>query len=275
MNPVFLGTNHRLFIAGSVLGLIGIIGSLGYPSHAVSADHTDLFLGEAYFMSGSFQEAIDHLAISVQKNGEKEHRALYLLGRIYLLTGDFRQSKEFFERAYEHMPDVVQWRAQTGIGDALYGSGHYEEAIRRYRVAKNNTGDSPIVATIDLKIALSEMALGKDDKARKRMRDALERIPLLSPWSGNEEAFYRSLTMQGLKQEPRAASGIYVTVGPVSRAIKGLEDLGITAEVSSKSEKIDGLSFLRCGPFIDAVEAMIFIETVKANTSLKAEVQTR
>lgn len=275
MNLIPTGTTRHRPHAGRFLALIGIFAALGTPSAVFSAEPADLFIGEAYFMAGSFQEAVDHLSKSVQRSGDQAHRALYLLGRISLLTGDYRQSKEFFERAQEHMPESVQWRAQAGIGDSLYGSGQYEEAIRRYRVAKGNAGDASSAASVELKIALCEMALGREEKARTRMREAMGQIPILASWSGKEEAFYQSLSMQGLKQEPGTVKMIYVKVGPVSGIIKGLGDLGITAEVSSQREKVGGKSFLKCGPFSDPVEAMIFAESVKSKTSLDTEVQVQ
>jgi tetratricopeptide (TPR) repeat protein len=275
LNPIPTGTIRRQPSAGRLLVFFGILVTLGTPSVVFSAEQIDLVLGEAYFMAGSFQEAVEHLTISVQRDGDKAHRALYLLGRISLLTGDFRQSKEFFERAQEHMPTVVRWRAQAGIGDALYGSGKYEEAIRRYRIAKNNAGGASNAASVELKIALCEMALGREEKAKSRMREAIEKISVLSSWSGKEEAFYKSLSMQGLQKKPGTAARIYVTVGPVSGIVKGLGDLGITSEISSSREKIGGKSFLRCGPFSDPVEAMIFAESVKNKTSLDTEVQVR
>jgi tetratricopeptide (TPR) repeat protein len=273
LNLIPNGTIHRQAPAGRLLAVLGILATLGTPSVALSGNQVEVYIGEAYFMSGSFQEAVEHLTISVERGGDKAHRALYLLGRISLLTGDFRQSKEFFERAHENMPQGIKWRAEAGIGDALYGSGQYEEAIRRYRVAKNDAVGISSVAAVELKIALCEMALGREEKARVRMREAMDQIPVLSAWSGKEEAFYQSLSMQGLKHGPQTVERIFVTVGPVSRVIRGLEDLGISADISSKRQKIGNAAFLQCGPFNDPVEAMIFAETVKNQTSLKAEVQ--
>lgn len=275
MNPTPTGTIRRQPTAGSLLVLFGILLTLGTPSVGFSAEQTDLVIGEAYFMAGSFQEAVEHLSISVDKNGDQAHRALYLLGRISLLTGDFRQSKEYFERAQEHMPTGARWRAQSGIGDALYGSGQYEEAIRRYRIAKNSAGGVSSEAFVELKIALCEMALGREEKAKSRMKEAIEKISVLSSWSGKEEAFYKSLSMQGLQEKPGTAVRIYVTVGPVSGIVKGLGDLGVNSEISSSREKVGGKFFLSCGPFSDPVEAMIFAEFVKSKTSLDSEVQVR
>jgi len=273
LNPIPTGTIHRQVPAGRLLAVLGILAALGTPSVTLSGNQAEVYIGEAYFMSGSFQEAVEYLTISVEKEGDKAHRALYLLGRISLLTGDFRQSKEFFERAFENMPQSIRWRAQAGIGDALYGNGQYEEAIRRYRVAKSDAPGISNVAAVELKIALCEMALGREEKARVRMRKAMGQIPVLSAWSGKEEAFYQSLSMQGLKRGPRTVNRIFVNVGPVSRVIRGLEDIGISADVSSERQKIGNATFLQCGPFNDPVEAMIFAETVKSKTSLKAEVQ--
>ncbi|TNF46246.1 tetratricopeptide repeat protein [bacterium] len=273
MNLIPTGTIHRHSPAGRLLVVLGILATLVTPSVALSGNQAEVFIGEAYFMSGNFQEAAEHLTLYVDREGDQSYRALYLLGRISLLMGDFRQSKEFFERAYEDMPQGVQWRAQAGIGDALYGSGQYEEAIRRYRVAKNDAAGSSSVAAVELKIALCEMALGREAKARVRMKEAMDQIPVLSAWSGKEEAFYQSLSMQGLNQSPQIAKRIFVTVGPVSKVIRKLEDIGIAEDVSSKRQKIGDAAFLLCGPFNDPVEAMIFAETVKSQTSLQTKVQ--
>lgn len=273
MNHVPIAITGRWSPAVRFFAFLGIFATIVSPSVVLTAEQADLLIGEAYFMAGSFQEAGEHLTSSVTQGGENPHRALYLLGRISLLTGDFRQSKEYFERAHELMPEGIRWMAQAGIGDALYGSGNYEDAIRRYRVAKSNAGSTSGAAFVELKIALCEMALGREEKARMRMREAMVQIPVLASWSGREEAFYKSLSMQGFKEEPGAVTRIYVTVGPVSRIVNGLDDIGITAQVASRREKMEGQSFLRCGPFSDPVEAMIFAESVKDKTSLKAEVQ--
>ncbi len=157
------------------------------PARSGSAE--DLTVGEAYYMVGNLAEASQRL-LRASETGEpiQAYRALYLLGRISLLTGDFRQAKEYFERAVDgnRLP-AGNWMALAGIGDALYAGGIYEEAIRRYRIAQGKAGGEVEKAIIDLKMALCQNALGKDEEARLNLRAALKKIPVLSGWVGQEE----------------------------------------------------------------------------------------
>jgi len=244
---------------------------------SVSADSVDdLTMGEAFYMSGNLDEAAQRLSnAAVSKTPSQAQRALYLLGRINLLTGDFRQAKEYFERSadIEGTRAAGRWMALAGIGDTLYASGQYDEAIRRYRVARKETGHSKEGAVIGLKIALCEHSLGRESEALDHLRKALTRIPVLSGWVGREEEFYYSMVMMGIDPPQQVALKIYVKAGPVEGDFRVDEVVG--PHVLVKETRENNRSYLEFGPLTDSVEAMILSEKIQSRFSVPVEILTR
>ncbi len=236
----------------------------------------DLTLGEALYMTGDLTGAEARL-LDVAASGDPVHtgRSLYLLGRIGLLRGDFRQGKEYFERAAEatHGPPGLRWMALAGIGDALYASGNYEEALRRYRFALKEAGDASRGPVVTLKMALCVHAMGREEEARAQMRAALSRIPFLSGWIGREEEFTRTLTLVGLDAPRKGPMSIYVQAGPLEGDIR-IDSL-IGPDVAYREVRRKGRSYLEFGPLADPVEAMILKEKINTNLSLPAEILSR
>jgi tetratricopeptide (TPR) repeat protein len=233
-------------------------------------------MGEAFYMSGNLVEAAQRLSNAAGSEVPiQAQRALYLLGRISLLMGDFRQAKEYFERSadIEGARAVGKWMALTGIGDTLYTSGRYEEAIRRYRIAQGGAGNGKDVAVIGLKIALCEHSLGRESEALDHLRAALTKIPVLSGWVGKEEEFYYSMVMVGLNPPEQAEMRIYVEAGPVKGDFKVDEIVG--PEVVVKEVRKAGRSYIVFGPLTDSVEAMILSEKIQSRFSVPVEIITR
>jgi hypothetical protein len=163
--------------------------------------------------------------------------------------------------------------ALTGIGDALFGSGRYEEAIRRYRIAQSETATGVDEAIIGVKMALCEHALGREKKARGRMRDALAKIPLLSGWVGREEEFYHSMSVIGIGMPDAAGERIFLLVGPVESDFR-FDDL-IGPEVPVREIRREGGVLFELGPMADAVEAMIVSEKIRTDFSVPVEILTQ
>lgn len=236
----------------------------------------DLTLGEAYYMSGDLSEAARSLAKVVgSKSPVQAQRALYLLGRISLLTGDFRQAKEYFERSadIEGAAPVVRIKALTGIGDTLYAGGLHEEAIRRYRITLRETKQGNEKAVINLKIALCEHALSQDAITLKHLRAALEKIPILSGWIGREEEFYRSMAVVGLDPNQLPAKRIYIVVGPIEGDFR--VDEVVESDIQVKEKRSKNKTYLEFGPFTDPVEAMIVSEKIRGRFLAPVEIITR
>ncbi|MDT8396064.1 MAG: tetratricopeptide repeat protein [bacterium] len=235
----------------------------------------DLTVGEAFYMVGNLAEASLRLSGAV-KTGEPAQvtRALYILGRISLLTGDFRQAKEYFERSAESTDrSADSWMAFAGIGDALYAGGIYEEAIRRYRIAQGKAGGDVERAIIALKMALCENALGKEKEGLAHLREALKRIPVLSGWVGREEEFYHSMAMVGIDVREGEKQEIYVLAGPVRGNFNSDEVVG--SDVPVREVRKQGKTYLEYGPLTDQVEAMILSEGIKTSLGVPVEVVTR
>ena len=227
-------------------------------------------------MSGNLVEAAQRLSIaSGSKVPTQAQRALYLLGRINLLTGDFRQAKEYFERSadIEDARAAGKWLAMAGIGDTLYASGRYEEAIRRYRIAQGEVGNSKEGAVIGLKIALCEHSLGRKSEALEHLREALTRIPILSGWVGKEEEFYHTMVMVGIESPVQTVTRIYVKAGPLKGDFKVDEVVG--PHISVKEMRLGNKSYLEFGPLTDSVEAMILSEKIQSRFSVPVEILTR
>jgi tetratricopeptide (TPR) repeat protein len=226
-------------------------------------------------MVGNLAEASQRL-LRASETGEpiQAYRALYLLGRISLLTGDFRQAKEYFERAVDgnRLP-AGNWMALAGIGDALYAGGIYEEAIRRYRIAQGKAGGEVEKAIIDLKMALCQNALGKDEEARLNLRAALKKIPVLSGWVGQEEEFYHSMAMVGISVREGKVSQIYVVAGPVKGDFNAAGV--VSADVQVRELRKGGKTYLEYGPLTDSVEAMILSESIRNSFEVNVEVINR
>lgn len=246
---------------------------------AFAAHSQDLLLmGQAHFMSGRLLEAIPFLDKVAESPNPESGKALYLLGRIYLLTGKYRRSKEYFERALEKtrqgVGEISEWKSLAGIGDALYASGRYGEAIRRYRLAQV---DAPAFgrAHVQIKMALCDVAEGRQGDALERLKKALPRIPILSRWIGREEDFLRSLAMQGTRGAPERISRYHVLVGPVKGDTTDLASSGIGTDIPVQVVREGEEYYLDYGPFADPVEAMIYVEKVKGATSYAARIQEK
>jgi tetratricopeptide (TPR) repeat protein len=227
-------------------------------------------------MSGNLVEAAQRLTQAAGSEVPTQaQRALYLLGRISLLRGDFRQAKEYFERSadIEGARASGKWMALAGIGDTLYASGRHEEAVRRYRIAQGEAGSGKEGAVIDLKIALCEHSLGRESEALDHLRTALKRIPVLSGWVGREEEFYHSMVMVGIDPPQQAAMKIYVKAGPVKGDFRVDEIAG--PHVLVKETRMNNRSYLEFGPLTDSVEAMILSEKIQSRYSIPVEIITR
>jgi len=265
---------------GSFQSLIGFFCCLIFLSlsccRALADSVDDLTMGEAYYMSGDLVEASRRLSrVAGSKTPSQAQRALYLLGRISLLTGDFRQAKEYFERSADvkDARPAGRWMALAGVGDTLYASGQYEEAIRRYRIAQSRTVHNQERAVLDLKIALCEHSLGRESEALEHLREALTRIPILSGWVGREEEFYYSMVMVGIEPPPETVRRIYVKTGPVEGDFRVDEVIG--PDVLVKETRVDNRSYLIIGPLTDSVEAMILSEKIQNRFSVQVEIVTR
>ncbi len=236
----------------------------------------DLTMGEAFYMSGNLVEAAQRLSLAAESEVPSQaQRALYLLGRVSLLTGDFRQAKEYFERSadIEGVRGAGRWMALAGIGDTLYASGRYKEAIRRYRIAQGVAGNGKEGAVIGLKIALCEHSLGRESEALDHLRAALSRIPILSGWVGREEEFYYSMVMVGIDPPQQTVTRIYVKAGPVKGDFRVDEVVG--QHVLVKETRLSNRSYLEFGPLTDSVEAMILSEKIRSRFSVPVEIITK
>ena len=241
------------------------------------ADPVDnLTMGEALYMSGNLVEAAQRLSEAAGSNTPAQaQRALYLLGRISLLKGNFRQAKEYFERSADIKGTRIagRWMALAGIGDTLYASGRYQEAIRRYRIAQGEAGNDKESAVIGLKIALCEHSLGMDSDALDHLRAALTQIPVLSGWVGREEEFYHSMVMVGIDPPPQTVTRIYVKAGPITGDFRADEFVG--PHVLVKETRSKNRSYLEFGPLTDTVEAMILSEKIRSRFSVPVEIITK
>ncbi len=256
------------------LGCLLIIPVLYCVALAGPAD--DLTMGEAFYMAGNLVEAAQRLSNAAEsKTPVHAQRALYLLGRISLLTGDFRQAKEYFERSadIEGVRAAGRWMALAGIGDTLYASGRFEEAIRRYRIAQGEAGNGKEGAIIGLKIALCEHSLGRESEALDRLRAALTKIPVLSGWVGREEEFYYSMVMVGIDPPQQTVTRIYIKAGPVEGDFRVDEVVG--PNVLVKETRLNNRSYLEFGPLTDSVEAMILSEKIRSRFSVPVEIVTK
>ena len=227
-------------------------------------------------MSGNLVEAAQRLFNAAGSDVPTQaQRALYLLGRISLLTGDFRQAKEYFERStdIQGAGTAGRWMALAGIGDTLYASGRYEEAIRRYRIAQGEAGKGEEGAVIGLKIALCEHSLGRELEAQGHLRAALKRIPVLSGWVGREEEFYHSMSMVGIEPPEQTQVRIYIEAGPVKGDFR-TDDL-VGPDVAVHEMRKDGRSYIVYGPLTDSVEAMILSEKIQSRYLIPVEIITR
>jgi len=235
----------------------------------------DLIMGEACFMAGDFVRAAGYLEkVAASSGATQEGRALYLLGRVHLLTGDFRQSKEFFERAAEKLPpSAAGWMSLVGIGDALFGAGRYEEALRRYRFAVSEMPTDADAGVVEVKIALCHHSLGRHEESVRLLRDAMSSIPSLSGWVGREEDFFRSVSMAGIGPASPEKGHVTLLVGPV----EGDPDLSCLTGLDVRLEKSweGGEVFFHIGPLDDEIQAMILSEKIKSSCPFPVEMVVR
>lgn len=237
---------------------------------------TSLAMGEAYFMVGNLTEAAQHLQKTVDDTrGAGRARAFYLLARISLLTGDFPQAKEYFERTLDERDAGAALRDMSlvGIGDVHLAGGLYDEALRRYRRALQQDSRAVPPAQVEIRMALAEHYLGNHEEADATLSSALEAIPVMSHWLGREEEFYRSMAMTGIQERPEKWVRFYVVAGPLGR--DGQENGPMEDGISVRDVRRDEERFREYGPFPDPIAAMIFSERVRKETGLRAEVVSR
>lgn len=247
-----------------------------FPWSVSEGSVDDLVAGEAYYMSGNLADAARKLSMAARTaDPARAQRAFYLLGRVSLLTGDFRQAKEYFERSADTRGghSIGRLMALVGIGDTLYASGRYEEAIRRYRIAQTEAGKSSEGAVLELKTALCEYSLGRQSEAMAHLRKAIRRIPVLSGWVGREADFVRSMEMAGIEPSAKAAERIYLIAGPLAGDFRG--DEIVDAHVPVREKRKGNKSYLEYGPLTDMVEATILSEKIKSRFSVSVEIETR
>lgn len=262
-------------ITGFLLFLLGSVVFPGLNGPAFSDPADDLILGEACFMAGDLvcaEEKLEDVAESGQ--ARTVERALYLLGRVHLLTGDFRQSKEFFERAAEKdLRSAGRWLALVGIGDALFGAGRHEEALRRYRFALSETPPDVDNALVQVKIALCQYQLGRRREATALLGEVLTRIGPLSGWAGREEDFFHSLSVMGMGPSTSERDRFVLLLGPVegNPDLSNLLGPGVPVKESRKGDEV----FLEIGPLDDEVQVMILSESLKASFPFPVEIVTR
>jgi hypothetical protein len=271
---------HHTFNGGPVIGFVCLFAGLLFFSpligQVLAGTADDLIIGEALYMAGNLNEAAGHLQDAARSGTPAQvHRALYLLGRINLLRGDFRQAKEYFERSADISAGGTtgEWMALAGIGDTLYASGHYEEAIRRYRIALSRSNEGREGAVIGLKIALCERALGRHEKALANIRESLRRIPVLSGWVGREEEFYHSMVMEGIAPVEHAVTRTFIVAGPIRGdfSVEGLVARDMPVSESRKGSR----TYLEFGPLSDPVEAMILSEKLRSRYAVTVEIVNR
>jgi len=275
LNGPLCGRKGSHPLSGFLLFLAAFLIMAGFVGPVFPDSIDNLTLGEAFYMAGDLTGASKKLREAAKSDQwNRSSRALYLLGRISLLKGDFRQSKEFFERAADVDQDSTKrLMALVGIGDALFGSGRHEEAIRRYRFA---IGEAPMGvdrAVIEVKMALCEHESGRRNEAMARLSEVLTRIPLLSGWVGREEEFYHSMSMIGIGTSAAEGEKILLLLGPMEGDLH-LYDL-VGPEVPVREVWKQGRVFLEIGPLGDAVEAMILSEKIKAGSPIPLEILTR
>ena len=269
------GTGPALFHGLSCL-LCCLMISTALPQAVSAGPVDDLAVGEALYMSGNLVEASQRLSSAAGSGKPAQvQRALYLLGRISLITGDFRQAKEYFERSADikDAGNPGKWMALAGIGDTLYASGRFEEAIRRYRFALGETGSSREEAVIGLKTALCEYSLGRESEAKDHLRTAFRQIPVLSGWLGREEDFFHSMAMVGIEPPLETTERIYVRAGPVQGDFRVDEIVG--PEVPVNETRAGSRSYLEFGPLTDTVEAMILSGKIRDRYSVPVEIIKR
>ncbi len=252
----------RFRVSGPLLWSVALLMIIGVSGAEASSE---VFIGEALYMSGDLAGASVHLDRALEEDSTVSVRALYLLGRISLLTGDFRQSKEFFERSLELFPEGYRYKALVGIADALYGGGRYQEAVRRFREARLAGAPEGLV---ELKLALCELAGGKNEAALDRVEKALNFIPVLSSWKGREREFVRSLKLQSFHVSEAALENVYVLLGPVSAWKKLPPEIDeAVGPTPVKKIRENGKIYLRYGPMADPVEGMLLAESLRKLTS--------
>jgi tetratricopeptide (TPR) repeat protein len=92
--------------------------------------HVDFLAGEAYFYSGSHEDALRHFNFSRRKEGDN-FGLFYYLGRIYQERGELECARSYLEEAlrlFEKLPE-----AEYALGSIALALGDRDKALRHFR----------------------------------------------------------------------------------------------------------------------------------------------
>lgn len=157
-------------------------------------------------------EALEHATLLVSR-GEFKADVEYQLARCYLEVGRYVEAAEHFAVARAHTDRRLQlFRIWTGLGEAHYRMGDYQQAAGAFRESLLHESDALFLDEVHYKLAVSLRRSGQVDEAERM----IARVRSYTPGVG----------------EPRYGEG----AGPA--ATPGADDdwRGLPASISTRSE---------------------------------------
>ncbi|MGD0565960.1 MAG: tetratricopeptide repeat protein [Candidatus Goldiibacteriota bacterium] len=190
-----------------------------YPGSYLTADAW-LLLGENYFLSGKYEEAID--ALNRLDNFTEYHHfdyVYYLKGRIFYEKGlqeasdkekDFLEAVKYFDRIKKEFPDSpIMSHAEFRKANALYSMGKYPEAVTIITSLIDREQDPKFKTLMKYLLAWNYYMEGQYKKAVSIYVEITTSSPndLLAAWS----EFKEGLCLEALN-DPKGALAKYSLV---------------------------------------------------------------
>ena len=175
---------HSTLIAATTIGIIVLISGTLYYRHsrAEKAEKARTLLSSAisWYMQNNFERARDILErITTQHRGtESAKKALYYLGNVYYVTGEYDKAKQAFEDFLKSSDDeILAPGALLGIADIYSQKQEYFQAAQKYLEVEKKFSQSYLVPKALLQAAHCYEAIGNFTQAESLYTKIINKYP--------------------------------------------------------------------------------------------------
>lgn len=175
---------HSILITVTIIGIIVLIsGTLYYRhSHAEKVEKASKLLSSAisWYMQNNLERARTLLEnITTQYRGtEPAKKALYYLGNVYYMAGEYDKAKKAFEDFLKHSDDkILAPGALLGIADIYSQKQEYFQAAQKYLEVEKKFSQSYLVPKALLEAAHCYEAIGNSVQAESLYTKIINEYP--------------------------------------------------------------------------------------------------
>ncbi|AXJ00787.1 Outer membrane protein assembly factor BamD, BamD/ComL family [Cyclonatronum proteinivorum] len=145
-----------------------------------SADYATYQIANSFYRADRTFEAVRTFRelISDFPQSPFREQAMYNIGYIYLLSGNYAQAVDEFEQVIRRFPRS-QWaaRAQFNIGNAFFNAAQFDEAIEAYKQVLSRFPQSDLIIDAVNGIQFAQQSAGMPDTSNDVLEDFLAGNP--------------------------------------------------------------------------------------------------